>query len=271
MGNSSKNLILLKVLGLFCVSQSAFAAGSLNHYQSFIEFSGIKSAFNWTTAQVHDWQVVFGALLVTAIFIVLGLFYKKRTDAIVASDVVAPRGLPSLFGFVDLLVEFVRETAENVIGPNYKNYLFILVPLFFFIFLSNLTGLVPGFPPPTESISTNISLGLLVFFLYNFAGFREHGVSYINQFLGPFLLLAPLILAIEVISHCIRPISLALRLYANIFGDHLLVGIFSSLTVTSLGFPALLLLFGLLVAFIQSLVFTLLTSIYISMAESHDH
>jgi F-type H+-transporting ATPase subunit a len=110
-----------------------------------------------------------------------------------------------------------------------------------------------------------------VFFLYNFAGFREHGVSYINQFLGPFLLLAPLILAIEVISHCIRPISLALRLYANIFGDHLLVGIFSSLTVTSLGFPALLLLFGLLVAFIQSLVFTLLTSIYISMAESHDH
>jgi len=256
---------------LFALSQTAHAAGGLNHYKSFLEITGIKRALNWTNAQVAEFQVVPGALLVTAIFLVLGFFYKKRTEALVSADSVAPQGFPSLFGFVDLIVEFVRETVENVIGSGYQKYLFILIPLFLFIFVSNMTGLVPGFPPPTESISTNISLGILVFLLYNFAGIREHGVSYAQQFLGPFLLLTPLIFVIEVVSHSIRPISLALRLYANIFGDHLLVGIFSQLSITSLGFPALLLLFGLLVSFIQSLVFTLLTSIYISMAESHDH
>ncbi len=261
----------MKALALLFMSQTALAAGGLNHYQSFFELSGIKSAFNLTGAGVAEWQVVPGALFVTAIILVVGIFYRKRTEALTSSNTVVPQGFASLLGFVDLLVEFVRETAENVIGKNHKNYLFILVPLFLFIFISNLTGLIPGFPPPTESISTNIALGLLVFFLYNFAGFREHGFSYANQFIGPFLLLAPLILVIELVSHCIRPISLALRLYANIFGDHLLVGIFSQLSITSLGFPALLLVFGLLVSFIQSLVFTLLTSIYISMAESHDH
>ena len=112
-------------------------------------------------------------------------------------------------------------------------------------------------------------MGLIVFVCYNWAGIREHGFAYIKQFLGPVAFIAPLLLPIEMISHASRPLSLALRLYANIFGDHLVVGIFSQLTY--LVVPSLLMFFGLLVAVIQSFIFVLLTCIYISMAKSHDH
>ena len=82
-------------------------------------------------------------------------------------------------------------------------------------------------------------------------------------------MLAPLFLVLELISHVARPLSLAFRLTANIFGDHMLLSVFSGLA--PLVVPVFFLFFGILVAFIQSFVFTMLTGIYISMAISHDH
>ena len=81
--------------------------------------------------------------------------------------------------------------------------------------------------------------------------------------------MAPFIFAIEIVGMLVRPISLALRLYGNIFGDHLVLSVFTNLTKVIM--PSLLLFFGLLVACLQSFVFTLLSGIYISMAISHDH
>ena len=141
--------------------------------------------------------------------------------------------------------------------------------LFLFILVSNLTGLVPGFVPSTESINTNLAMGLMVYVIYNLAGIKEHGWAYVKQFLGPVWWLAPLFFCIEFISHLARPMSLSLRLYGNIFGDHLVLSVFTGLTWLVL--PAFLLFFGLLVAVLQSFVFTLLTGIYLSLALSHDH
>src|SRR5690606_6463329 len=138
-----------------------------------------------------------------------------------------------------------------------------------FIFFSNLSGLVPGFPPASESINTNLAMALVVFIIYQVAGLREHGPGYIKQFLGPIVWLSWLILPIELISHLARPVSLSLRLYGHIFGEHLVLSVFTGLTCLLV--PAALLFFGVLVAFLQSFVFTLLSSIYISMAVSHDH
>jgi F-type H+-transporting ATPase subunit a len=159
--------------------------------------------------------------------------------------------------------------GKDIIGHGFEKYLALLLTIFLFVLLGNLEGIVPGLGSPTGYISGNMAIGLIVFVLYNVAGIKEHGAGYIKQFAGPFLWLAPMFLLIELISHIARPVSLAMRLLINVFADHMILDIFTGLTY--LGFPVALAFFGLLVAFVQSFVFTLLTSIYISMAVSHDH
>jgi F-type H+-transporting ATPase subunit a len=144
-----------------------------------------------------------------------------------------------------------------------------LAAIFLFVLTCNLTGLIPGFPPPTVSMDTNLGMGFIVFLVYNYAGFKEHGMAYLKHFAGPVIYIAPLFFCIELVSHASRPLSLSLRLVGNIYGDHTLLGIFTGLSY--IVFPALLMFFGLLVAVVQSFVFTLLSGIYISMAISHDH
>ena len=88
--------------------------------------------------------------------------------------------------------------------------------------------------------------------------------------MGPVWNLAPLIFVIEIISHCVRPLSLALRLRGNMYGDHLVLSIFSDLV--PLGVPVIFLFIGLFVCFVQAFVFSLLSMVYISLAtEHHDH
>ena len=114
-------------------------------------------------------------------------------------------------------------------------------------------------------------MGLLVFFVYNWAGFKEHGAGYIKRLpWARWRLSAPLFFCIELVSHASRPLSLGLRLMGNIFGDHTLLGVFTKLTYVFI--PAFLMfLWTSCVAVVQSFVFTLLSGIYISMAISHDH
>lgn len=217
---------------------------------------------------IHQWMVVPAGLLTLCIIALLGFFYKKSVQA--KGDDLRPAGRFGLSTFVEGLLDFVFNLGEDIIGKGKSERFFpLLTSLFIFIFISNVSGLVPGFPPATESLNTNLAMGLAVFLAYNIAGIKEHKGSYIKQFLGPFWWLAPLFLFIELVSHLVRPISLSLRLYGNIFGDHLVMSVFTGLTYVIL--PAGLLFFGLLVASIQSFVFTLLSGIYISMAISHDH
>src|SRR5262249_38703469 len=146
-------------------------------------------------------------------------------------------------GIMGMIYGIARDTIG---GHNYKSFIPLLAAQSVFIWTNNLMGLIPGLPPATENIDTNLALGLTTFIVYNAAGFKEHGPHYIKQFLGPVLWIAPLMFFIELISHFARPFSLSLRLLGNLFGDHLMLGVFTGLTYV--GFPALLLFFGLLVA-----------------------
>lgn len=123
--------------------------------------------------------------------------------------------------------------------------------------------------PATDNINTTLTLGLFIFIVYNYFGFREHGIHYLKQFMGPLLLLAPLMVIIEVISHLVRPMSLGLRLQGNMMGDHTVLGIF--LDLVPYGLPIVFYGLGLFVCFMQAFVFTMLSMIYVSMAISHDH
>ena len=108
-----------------------------------------------------------------------------------------------------------------------------------------------------------------VFFYYNYAGLREHGLGYLKHFLGPVWYLAWLFLPIELISHAFRPLTLGLRLWGNIMGDHLVLNVFSGML--PIGVPVVFMGLGFFVGFLQSFVFSLLTLIYLSLATSHDH
>ncbi len=241
---------------------AAYAAGGgvqmINYYDLVLSQLGLDS---------HTWAPVMAGVLSLIILTALGLAY--RSAVVVSGDSAIPDGKISVRTFVESILDFIVNLAEDVIGHDYKPFLPLLCSLFLFIFVSNLMGLIPGFPPATESMSTNLAMGFTVFLVYNFAGIKSNGIGYLKHFLGPVWWLAPLLLLIELISHVVRPISLSLRLYGNIFGDHLVLSVFSSLVPIVL--PSLLLFFGLLVATLQSFVFTLLTSIYISIATSHDH
>lgn len=210
---------------------------------------------------------IFGSLFTLILTIVIGLRFKRSTEAV--SGDLTPSSKPSLSMLVETALDFVYGLSKEHCGKNYRSYMPLLAGLFLFILFSSLSGLVPGLPPATEDFNTNLAMGAIAFLSYNYAGVKEHGASYAKQFMGPFLILAPLFIGIELVSHSVRPLSLAFRLLANIFCDHLLLGVFSGLV--PLVVPSLFLCFGLLVAVIQSFVFTLLTGIYINMAISHDH
>ena len=244
---------------LACASSGG--AKIVNYYELIL------AAFGVDEHLIHDWTAVLGGLLSLAIITVIGLAYRKSVESSLDSG---PTGKADLSSVVETIIEFVTNLARDVIGSEHGARFFpLLCGLFVFILVSNLTGLVPGFPPATESLSTNLTMGLSVFVIYNWVGFKEHGSHYFKQFLGPVAFMMPIMLVIELVAHLARPVSLSLRLYGNIFGDHLVLSVFTGLTYLVL--PAFLLFFGLLVASLQSFVFTLLSSIYISMALSHDH
>lgn len=264
---TNKSLKILASLSGFGLSSAAFAEGTGAPIISYYEF--LLHGFGLDHHAMEDWKPVVGSFLTLLLTIIIGLVYKSKVSK-AGADVV-PEGKFSLRSIVETVMEFVHDLANNVIGPDRAGpFLSSLFGVFLFIFVSNLTGLVPGFTPATESFSTNLVLGLFIFLVFNAAGIKEHGfLGYLKIYAGPLLIMMPLIFGIEIIGMLVRPVSLALRLYGNIFGDHLVLSVFTSLT--KLVLPSMLLFFGLLVACLQSFVFTLLSGIYISMAISHDH
>ncbi len=217
-------------------------------------------------------QAVSTALLVTLLLACLGAWaglQLRRAQRATPGPLIPSTQLTSLH-FFDILAEQLYQLTESVIGKADTPTFFPLIgALFLFIVTCNLIGLLPGFEPPTDNFNATFALSMFVFLYYNYAGLRSHGVSYLKHFLGPVVWLAPLMLVIELASHLARPLSLALRLRGNIMGDHLVLGVFSSLVPYLL--PIIFYGLGLFVAFIQAFVFCLMTMVYISLAVSHDH
>ena len=231
------------------------------------------SGFNWFGGIAHSLHV--NVHIVTfafvAIFIcVLGLIYRAQLAG--TKDIVIPDAGLSYRNLVEAFGESIYSLAVSVLGEEEaKKYYSTIIMIFLFIFFSNVIGLVPGFLPPTEDINTTLALGAFSFFYYNYQGIRAQGLwGHIKHFMGPVWYLAFLIFPIEIISHLVRPFSLALRLRGNMYGDHMVLSIFSELSPYLVPIPFYVL--GLFVCFIQAFVFTLLTMVYIGLAtEHHDH
>ncbi len=199
-------------------------------------------------------------ILVVILLLLFFLVVRARLS------VEKPGGLQHM---VEAVEEFIADQAHGVIGHGYERYLPYAIALGYFILLANLLGLVPGFESPTASPVVPLGCAVVTFIYYHFHGIRTHGVHYIKQFVGPVLLLSPLMFLIEVVSHFARILSLTVRLYANMFaGDMVTLAFFSLIPVLV---PTLFLGLHLGVALVQTFIFVMLTLVYLGMAVSEEH
>jgi len=201
---------------------------------------------------------------------------------------LVPKGIGNL---AEAGVEFIQGICVDAMGKEGKKFVPFVGTLFFFILFANVLGMTPGTLPASGTIGITAAWGISVFLLYNYIGFKKHGfIGYLKSFIpsgirqmspAPRLILGTFMFALELIGHFLRPLTLALRLYANVFAGGLILGMFgifmilslseiSALGVVSAGFSLIMLVimyaFKLFVSMIQAYIFAILTSVYIGGA-----
>lgn len=214
-----------------------------------------------------DLENLASGVLSFALVSVAGIAAAKKLKS--KENPLVPDEKLTMNNFFELVAQFVLSLGDGVMGKHNRKYLPFVGTLFIYILISNLLGLVPGFSGPTDSFKFNLGVALVIFVLYNVWGVKEVGlVNYLKHFLGPVLLMAPLMIIIEIVSHIARPLSLSLRLFGNMTGDHLVLAVFTDLT--KLIVPVLFYGLGTFVCFMQAFVFMMLTMIYIRLAVAHE-
>ncbi|GJM16282.1 MAG: hypothetical protein DHS20C13_16090 [Thermodesulfobacteriota bacterium] len=225
--------------------------------------------FSWFTLLGLDkYDYILGSILVLILLALAGLKIKNilsSDDSVLPDDKFSIRTI-----FEILTIDFLFDLFTNMLGSREKAKLYfpLLGGSFFFIMFANLLGIVPGFLPPTGNFNVPVACGIVIFIMYNYYGFKENGIEYLKHFAGPVIFLAPLMFIIEMISHFVRPVSLSLRLFMNITGDHMVLGVFTNLLHYII--PALFVGLGIFVSLLQAFIFTVLSAIYISLATAHD-
>jgi F-type H+-transporting ATPase subunit a len=166
---------------------------------------------------------------------------------------------------LELVVTGLKGLLNDIIGHDGERFLYIIGGFAAFIFVSNMFGLFFFLQPPTSNPNTTFALAICAFLYYNIQGIRKQGiVQYVKHFMGPVALLAPLMFCIEVIGHFARILSLGMRLFGNIFGEHAATGIFMGILPFVIPWPMMGL--GIFGAFLQTFVFVMLTMVYIAGA-----
>jgi F-type H+-transporting ATPase subunit a len=213
--------------------------------------------------------LLFGNAVCVAIVLVLLARAMKRLQAI-------PSGIGN---FGEYIVESMINFTTGIIGPGGEKYVPLVGTIFFFILSCNLWGQIPGMHSPTANLSTTLALGLIVFLYVQYVGIKSNGLGgYLKHFAGPMPAISPLLFPIELISELVKPFTLAMRLFGNIFGEDTVIVVLATLAVTMmpkplnhvLPFQLPILILGLLTAFVQAMVFSLLTCIYLSLVSHHD-
>lgn len=162
----------------------------------------------------------------------------------------------------------IRNLLVDNVGPHGLKYFSVIATFGMLILVSNLMGLIPGLMSPTASTSVTFALGISSFVYYNAIGIKENGLlGHLKHFAGPIPWLAVLMFPIELVSNFVRPLSLGIRLFGNLFGDEQILGTIFGLVRWVL--PALLMPLSVFVAFMQTFIFVLLSIIYISEVTHH--
>lgn len=214
----------------------------------------------------QSWEPIVASLFVMLIIVLVSLYVRGQ---VTHKDSILPESKLTLRTFLEIFLEYFYEMARSVMDADRaKKYFPLIGGAATFIFFSNLLALVPGMPVPTSNLNITLGCALVVFLMFNLYGIKEQGVGYLKHLAGPVWYMAPLIFPIELISIVVRPITLAVRLMLNMAVDHLILSIFVGMVALLVPLPVMLL--GVLVLMVQTLVFTLLTCIYIGLATEHE-
>jgi F-type H+-transporting ATPase subunit a len=208
----------------------------------------------------HTYPHVIYSWVVMAILIGFGFLGVK------AVTLIPSKGQ----NFFEILISGLEEFAVGITGDEGRWLLPIIATIFIYIATCNLIGLIPGFFPPTASINTTVSCALTVVVFTHVIGIKYHGVSYIKHFLGPVWWMIPIILPIELIGHVARVLSLSFRLFGNMMGHELVLGILFGLAGVFFA-PLPIMALGIFVALVQAFVFFLLSVMYFTSAMEHAH
>ncbi len=202
---------------------------------------------------IYSWFVMI-------ILIILGAVAAKGISMI-------PTKAQNVF---EILISGIEEFMVEITGEEGRWLFPISATIFIYIVVCNLIGLVPGFLPPTASVNTTLSCAIPVVIFTHVIGVKYHGVKYIKHFMGPVWWLAPLIFVIEIIGHAARILSLSIRLFGNMMGHELVLGILFFLAGLFLA-PLPIMALGIFVAVVQAFVFFLLSIMYFTGAMEHAH
>jgi F-type H+-transporting ATPase subunit a len=213
-----------------------------------------------------DWRPYMANTVLVSLFLIIVAILATRGIRKDPKKYLIPESRLTIRTVGEVIVESVLQIVKDNMGSRGPEFMMIIGSLALFIFVSNLLGLIPGFHSPTSNINTTAACALTVFFLTHYYGIKQHGIKYLKQFAGPVIWLAPLIVPVELIGHFVRPVSLSIRLFGNMFGDHAVFLIFVGLVSIPLLYPLFIMLLGILVAIVQTFVFILLSMAYFSGA-----
>jgi F-type H+-transporting ATPase subunit a len=225
---------------------------------------------------LHEFEVVIFSLLIAFLLCVVAWLASRRPSLV-------PGRLQNA---VEMLVESLHDFIVGILGPRHgPRYVPFLGTLFVYILAMNLCGLIPFMESPTSSLNVTVALAIVVFVYSQAIGFRRLGVvGWLDHMLGnprnpTQWLLAPLMLPIHVMGEFAKPISLAARLFGNVFGEDMLLVAFVTLGITTVAFANLplglplqvpFLFLALLTGTLQALVFTVLSTIYFLLMLPHE-
>jgi F-type H+-transporting ATPase subunit a len=224
----------------------------------------------YTAENAIPWYTIMFVIACLLTFAVIWIFKGK-----LSSDDPTQGQLTLEAGFLA-----VRDMIVDIVGPHGYKYFPVVATFAVLVLISNLMGLFPMFMSPTASVNVTFALGISSFVYYNYVGIHENGlIKHLAHFAGPklplilTLIITPLIFGIELVSNLIRPLTLGIRLFANMFADEQIAMNVANLAspYTNLLLPIALMPLAVFVAFVQTLVFTLLSMIYISEVSHGPH
>jgi F-type H+-transporting ATPase subunit a len=180
---------------------------------------------------------------------------------------MVPKGAQNVF---EAVITGIEDFMIGVTGEEGRFVFPLIATLGFFILTCNYMGMIPGFFSPTASLNTTGACAVIVVVFTHVIGVKFHGLKYVKHFMGPVWWLVPLIFPIEIIGHLARVLSLSIRLFGNVFGEELVLGILFFLVGLYMA-PLPMMFLGLFTGFIQAFIFCLLSMMYFAGAIEHAH
>jgi len=163
--------------------------------------------------------------------------------------------------FLEIIVTAIEKQIEEVGLPHPEKYIGFLGTLFLFVAMANLFTVIPGYQPPTGSLSTTVALALCVFVAVPFFGIKNQGMGgYLKSYVEPTVIMLPF----NIISELSRTLALAVRLFGNMMSGAMIIAIL--LTITPFVFPIVMTALGLLTGMVQAYIFSILAAVYIAAA-----